>query len=154
MEDVLSGESADGAALAAAFPEAPEDGRVLVVGPEEGRPELPRGLEAKGWQVDTVPFYRTVPSAAAPELARGLVEGRWRRALWASPSGVRAIGDADDGALCLSAERGTGHVAIGRATAAALAEKQVEAVVSDSPEDDDLYAALVLPSDASGEETT
>lgn len=154
VSGVLRGSVADGAALADAFPEAPPEGRVLCVGPEASRPELAEGLREKGWRVDPIAFYRTVSSERVPEIARGLEERRWDTVLWASPSGVRAVAEAQPGVLASAAAGGVRFVAIGRTTAAALAEEDARAHVPEGPSDDDLFSAIVLPSDASGEDPT
>src|SRR5206468_6116797 len=57
--------------LADAFPHGP--GTVLVPQAHDARPVLADGLRAKGWSVDVVEAYRTVPgrpSAAALTAAR------------------------------------------------------------------------------------
>lgn len=51
-----------GAALAAAFPDGP--GTVVVPGAAEPAPELAAHLHARGWNVTTVPVYRTVGAAS------------------------------------------------------------------------------------------
>jgi uroporphyrinogen III methyltransferase/synthase len=60
--------------LLAAFPDPPEGGgRVLLARAEVAREVLPDGLRARGWQVDVVDAYRTVPvelDGAARERAR------------------------------------------------------------------------------------
>jgi len=153
VRDVWCGDRADGAGLAEAFPASPSGRRVLVVGPEEGRPDLAEGLCAKGWRVDGVPFYRTVPSEDVPAIVAGLRDGRWSAVLWASPSGVRAVAEVDREAMERAAEGGARYVAIGPTTAAALAAQGLDVVVAERPEDDVLVRALVLPSDASVEDS-
>jgi uroporphyrinogen III methyltransferase/synthase len=49
---------------------APAAGTVLVPQAGGARPELRTGLEAKGWQVDAVEAYRTVPEEVSAELLR------------------------------------------------------------------------------------
>ena len=51
-----------GAALARAFPDGP--GTVLVPGAAEPAPDLAEYLRARGWRVQAVPVYRTVPVRA------------------------------------------------------------------------------------------
>lgn len=51
--------------LVAAFPPGP--GRVLAVQADQARLVLADGLRAKGWTVDAVVGYRTVPAAVAPD---------------------------------------------------------------------------------------
>ena len=56
-----------GEALVAEFPEAPpEGGRVLLARAAEARDVVPEGLRAKGWRVDVVEAYRTVPATPDP----------------------------------------------------------------------------------------
>ena len=50
-----------GAALVESFPEGP--GRIVLPGAEDASAEPAAGLAAKGWQVQAVPVYRTVPQA-------------------------------------------------------------------------------------------
>ena len=49
---------------------SPTAGTVLVPQAAGARPELRTGLEAKGWQVDAVEAYRTVPEEVSEELLR------------------------------------------------------------------------------------
>jgi uroporphyrinogen III methyltransferase/synthase len=50
-------------ALVEAFPEPPDRGaRVLLARAETARDVLPEGLEGKGYDVDVLPVYRTVPA--------------------------------------------------------------------------------------------
>jgi len=53
--------------LLEAFPDPPADrtGRVLLARAEVGRDVLPEGLRERGWEVDVVPAYRTVPAGLA-----------------------------------------------------------------------------------------
>ena len=60
--------------LLEAFPDPPADpaagpGRVLLPRAAVARDVLPDGLRERGWQVDVVAAYRTVPVAADPALA-------------------------------------------------------------------------------------
>ena len=55
---------------------APGGGRVLLARAAVARDVLPDGLRAKGWSVDVVEAYRTVPADADPGAAR---PGRGRR---------------------------------------------------------------------------
>lgn len=61
-----------GAALVESFPEGP--GRIVLPGAEEASVEPTAGLAAKGWQVQAVPVYRTVPQVV-PES----VVATWQR---------------------------------------------------------------------------
>lgn len=63
-EDTDGGPGAAG--LAASFPDAPPRGRVLFPRAENARRALPEGLRARGWAVDEVDAYRTVPAAPPP----------------------------------------------------------------------------------------
>ena len=54
-----------GEALVDAFPEGP--GRVLVPRAATARDVVPDGLRAKGWDVEAVEAYRTVPVVPSPE---------------------------------------------------------------------------------------
>lgn len=54
---------ADAATLVEVF--APGPGRVVIPGSELSKPTLADGLRAKGWTVDVVPTYTTVPMAEA-----------------------------------------------------------------------------------------
>lgn len=58
--------------LLEALPDGP--GRVLLSRAEEARDVLPEGLRARGWDVDVVAAYRTVP-APVDDAARALVAG-------------------------------------------------------------------------------
>ena len=66
---------ATAAALGAAMPEGP--GRVLLPRGDLARPELPAALIPKGWTLDEVVAYRTVPRAEPdPDLRKRLDAGR------------------------------------------------------------------------------
>ncbi|HEX5366945.1 MAG TPA: uroporphyrinogen-III C-methyltransferase [Acidimicrobiales bacterium] len=59
--------------LVAAFPAAPpEGGRVLLARAAAARDVLPDGLAAKGWAVDVVEAYRTVPVPPEPAQAEAV----------------------------------------------------------------------------------
>lgn len=83
-------------ALARAFPPGP--GTVLLPQAAEANPALPTGLEAKGWRVDTVEAYRTVPAPVPAEvLARA---GKADAICFASPSAVGSfLGQAGTSAI-------------------------------------------------------
>ena len=53
-----------------AMPAGPTDrsGRVLLARAAVARDVLPDGLRARGWEVDVVEAYRTVPAAADPDV--------------------------------------------------------------------------------------
>jgi uroporphyrinogen III methyltransferase/synthase len=86
--DLVAAQSS-GAALADDFPIAPDGGRVLFVKAEAARDSLPAGLAAKGWAVDEVVAYRTVP-APAPEGPVLEALSRADAVIFASPSAVAA----------------------------------------------------------------
>jgi uroporphyrinogen III methyltransferase/synthase len=53
-------------ALLDALPPPPAGGgRILIARAEVARDVLPQGLESRGWQVEVVPAYRTVPAAVS-----------------------------------------------------------------------------------------
>ena len=57
-----------GESLVEAFPRGA--GRVLVLRPEVARSVVPEGLRAKGWQVEEVAVYRTVPATLDADTRR------------------------------------------------------------------------------------
>jgi uroporphyrinogen III methyltransferase/synthase len=65
-----------GAALAEAIGAAPDEGArgVFVVGAEDGRPELARGLEAAGWKPAPIAAYRLGPPPLASVPPRDMIE--------------------------------------------------------------------------------
>ena len=141
-------------ALVDVFAEAKvqDEQRILLVRPEEGRPELPRGLRQKNYRVDDVAFYRTTHSPDAGEIASDLIAGAYAGILFASPSAVDALFGQTPDADALHAALASMHlVAIGQTTAGALRRKGLAAVVAVSPAVEDLYRALVLPSRLSGD---
>jgi uroporphyrinogen-III synthase len=74
------------AGLAAEFPAG--TGRVLLVGPEGDRSDLAGPLRAKGWTVEEVAAYRTVPAEpSSADLLRALSADA---VLFASGSAVRS----------------------------------------------------------------
>ncbi len=126
-------DEAVGDALVAAFPEGP--GRVLLPQAEGARPTLADGLRAKGWDVDVVVTYRTVPVA--------LSDARRKEA------------DAADGIAFTSSSTVTNYLAaggpvppvvacIGPVTAATANERGLTvATVADPHTIDGLVSALV-----------
>ena len=147
------GSSVGAQGLVDVFPEAAvQDGqRILLVRPEEGRPELPLGLQQKNYRVDDVAFYRTMHSPDAGEIASDLIGGIYAGVLFASPSAVDALFGETADADALRAALASMHlVAIGETTAGALHRKGLAAIVAASPAAEDLYRALVLPSRLSG----
>ncbi|MEY2399279.1 MAG: uroporphyrinogen methyltransferase / synthase, partial [Actinomycetota bacterium] len=132
----------NGASLAAAIGEAPEDGttKVFVVGAEDHTPELPDGLRASGFDAEPVAAYRLGPPPH-------------------SDTPVRATVDAADAIVCTSSSAATflvTHgglitaaapvVAIGPSTAETLTHAGVpvaRVVTAPSPAVDDIVAALL-----------
>ena len=77
----------DGASGANAFPPPQPGDRVLVPIASDGRPDLPEGLRARGWDVDCVAAYRTVyPSLDEDLVSRALSA---EIVIFASPSAVK-----------------------------------------------------------------
>lgn len=80
-------------ALAQAWPHpGGEDGRVLFARGDLAGPELVDGLRVRGWAVDDVVAYRTVPAGPAPDdVLAAWRDGSVAAALLTSPSTVRAL---------------------------------------------------------------
>ena len=96
--------------------------RYLLPRALKGRAALPEALRGAGADVDVVPVYRTEPAPfEADRLRASLEEGSLDALLFASPSAVHsfAAGLGPDGSRVA---RGAQVVALGAATAAALAE--------------------------------
>ncbi len=106
-------------------------------------PALALGLREAGAWVDDIVVYRTEPAPFdAPALAAALAEGSLHALTFASPSAARsfAAGMGEEG---LRVARGAVVVALGRVTAAALAQLGLPAAaVAESPEPAALVAAL------------
>lgn len=129
--------------LAAAFGDvAPTGGRVLFCRAAVARRSLPDGLAAKGWTVDEVEAYRTVPAAPPPDEVADAVAGA-AVVTFTSPSTVAGY---------LSLTTAGGHplpvppvvACIGPVTAAAARKAGLEvAVESPSPSGQALVAAIV-----------
>ncbi len=136
-------------ALVDTFPDltVQDEQRILLVRPEEGRPELPLGLRQKKYHVVEVPFYRTVASSEAGAIASDLSAKKYTDVLFASPSAVHAIFEqAADTDILQASLATTDLVAIGTTTAEALRIESLSVVVAASPSAEDIYRALVLPS--------
>ncbi len=74
--------------LVAAFPAAPPaGGRVLLARAAVARDALPDGLAAKGWRVEVVDAYRTVPAVPDPSAVQSAMAADV--ALFTSPSTVQ-----------------------------------------------------------------
>ncbi|HEY4333551.1 MAG TPA: uroporphyrinogen-III synthase, partial [Ilumatobacteraceae bacterium] len=123
----LAPEDRSAAALGAAFPTSAEPSRasVLLVQAEVSSPGLLDSLVAKGWIVDVVAAYRTVPLQPSPAVLLSVL--RADAVLFASGSAVRAWVDAfgrQTPAVC---------VAIGPSTAAVAADigLKIDAVSAD-----------------------
>jgi uroporphyrinogen III methyltransferase/synthase len=83
-------EHAGAAALAAEFPDAHPGGRVLFPRAARAEEVLPRGLRSRGWAVDEVIAYRTLP-AALPEGSRIAPLASADAIVFASPSAVASF---------------------------------------------------------------
>jgi len=121
-------------------PETSEPRRVLYPRADRARPVVADGLRAKGWEVDDVVAYRTVPVSAG-ELSPGLLDDAAAAdaVTFTSPSTVTAY-------LELSAGRTVPPVVvcIGPVTAAAAREAGLTvACEATDPSADGLVAALV-----------
>jgi len=66
--------------------------RVLFPRAQDARPTLPAGLRAKGWEVDEVVAYRTLPAPAPPESMLGALSEA-TAIVFSSPSAVHAYLD-------------------------------------------------------------
>ena len=97
----LVAETADGSAgaeaLAARFDDAPAGGRVLFPRAAGARRALPEGLAARGWAVDEVVAYRTVPAPPPPAAVADAAAGA-RVVTFTSPSTVDAYLSLSDDA--------------------------------------------------------
>ncbi|MEY2468147.1 MAG: uroporphyrinogen methyltransferase / synthase [Actinomycetota bacterium] len=132
----------NGSALAAAIGEAPDDGQasVLVIGAEDGRPELADGLRGAGWQPTAVAAYRLGPPPFALVSPRTAVAGA-AAVVCTSPSAAAFL--VAHAALISSAAT---VIAIGPTTADTLSKAGVPAerlVTSASPAVDDVVKALL-----------
>jgi uroporphyrinogen III methyltransferase/synthase len=77
------------------FPEPVARGeRVLIARAEQGRDVLPDGLAARGYAVDVLPVYRTVPAPADPALLTRLRAGGVDAIAFTSSSTVANLCDA------------------------------------------------------------
>lgn len=124
-------------ALVERFP--PGDGRVLYPAAAGARDVIPEGLRAKGWHVDVVEAYRTVPVAPpARDVARALDADA---VLFTSPSTVSAYLEATGGrarprlAVCIGPVTGSAATDAGfdvvtarHHTVAGAAQALVEAI--------------------------
>ncbi len=128
-------------ALAAEFPRAAQGGRLLLPQSELAPQTLADGLAAKGWAVDRVGAYRTVPTPPSPSVAEDLRGGRFEAVLLTSASTVTAL----DG---IAVPAGTLIGAIGESTAAAIRRAgRAVGFVAASPTEAGLLAALLDAAD-------
>ncbi len=119
--------------------------RVLVVGPEERDDALERGLGEHGAAVEVCAFYRTVAAPGIADLARAVVAERFDVAVFTSPSTLDRLVDAgrEAGVDLVRALSRMALVAIGPATARALAEHALSpAAIAERPSDDAVLAAV------------
>lgn len=122
-----------GAALVAAF--GPGPGRVLIPGAEQASAEPASGLAAKGWTVQPVAVYRTVPCVLPPEVVTG-----WP----AFDAFIVTAGSVARAALESVALPGPGVVAIGGSAAAAASAAGLQVVaVADRPDAGGLVTAVL-----------
>lgn len=126
-------------------PEAPGE-RVLLARAETGRDVLPGGLRARGYEVDVLAVYRTVPVAPDRATVERLRAGDVDAVTFTSPSTVSQFHAAVSGAAGLLAG-GSGAavaVSIGPVTSARARELGVPiAAEADPHTDDGLVAAVV-----------
>ena len=124
-----------------AFPDPPPGGRVLFPCAAGARETLPAGLRARGWVVDEVVAYRTVP-AEGPDAATAEAVGAADAVTFASPSAVAAyLGARDDAGRPLAVPAVAaciGPLTAGAARAAGIAS----VLVSPSPAPADLVSVL------------
>jgi uroporphyrinogen-III synthase len=126
--------------------------RVLVVRPEGPHSDLAARLRSAGALVTEAPLYRTVASTHAVALADDAMASRFAGVAFTAPSTLRlwqqAAGDRGD--ELMAALRGVRRVAIGRTTAAYLADAGLPAdATADSPSEaavGDAIARALAPS--------
>ena len=109
---------------------APGD-RVLIVGPEDARPDLSAGLAGSGADIHSVPFYRNRPAANVSAVGQELARRVFDAALFGSPTSFLHLFDAlgEDAAVHFAH---LAVVAIGPTTAKAIRDRgcSVAAVAS------------------------
>jgi uroporphyrinogen III methyltransferase / synthase len=110
----------------------------------ERAPEAPvRALEGRGWTVEEVPAYRTVPAQPAADVVRRIKSGDVDAVTFTSASTVRNFVDVVGGPVSDAADRGPLIVCIGPETeAAAKAAGFTVAAVADPHTVEGLVAAL------------
>ncbi len=133
-------------------PGAPGE-RVLLARAETGREVLPDGLRARGYEVDVVAVYRTVPVAPERPVVERLRAGEVDAVTFTSPSTVSQFHAAVPGATGLLAG-GPGSaavVSIGPVTSARARELGVPVAAEADPHTDDgVVAAVVAAVSAAG----
>ena len=135
---VLVPPEAVGELLVDVFPTAAQPGaRVLQLRPEVAREVVAQGLAGKGWQVDEVAAYRTVPVAFTDITLRALREADV--VTFASPSTVTAVLDA-----IAVADLPSMVVSIGPVTSDALRARGVEPTANADPHTVDGLVEAVL----------
>jgi uroporphyrinogen III methyltransferase/synthase len=148
VADVVPARS-DAGALAAALPGAHPGGRVLFPRAQGASEVLAGVLRGRGWEVDEVVAYATVP-APGPDVDTAAAVAAADAVLFASPSAVEAflaMRDASERPLVVPPLA----VCIGEVTAAAARRAGVHGVVaSPSPAEADVVTTLVERLGAAG----
>jgi uroporphyrinogen-III synthase len=125
----------------------PPPRRFLVVGPERRKGSVFDALRAAGARVDEVGFYRTVAAEGAEEAARVLASIPIDAVVFTSPSTLECLlASAPCGRKeCAELLRVRRRIAIGPATAEALAAAELPAhATADGPDPEAIAAAVVL----------
>lgn len=135
--DLLPAGAGSADALAAIWPTAREGESVLLPRSDIARPGLPESLLAKGYRVEMVTAYRTVPRPPPDAVATEVRDGAFRAILLTSPSTVTALSGTSIPAVVVLG-------AIGRPTAqAAQAAGRSVAFVAARPTADGLVEGLL-----------
>lgn len=135
--DLAPDRSGSAAALASIWPAARIGESVLLPQSEIAGATLAEALAGKGFRVDAVTAYRTLPHPLAASVAADLAAGQYEAVLLTSPSTAAAAAGA-------SIAPGTVFGAIGRSTAAAAAAAGLPvAYTATDPTDAALIAGLV-----------
>lgn len=118
------------------FPDPPAGGgRVLLARAEVAREVLPEGLRERGWTVDVVPAYRTLPTEPSPEMRE--------RALAADAVVFTSSSTVDNWVAAMGDDTPPVVAAIGPVTAATARDHGLEvAVEADEHTLDGVVAAL------------
>lgn len=88
-------EPASAVALLNIWPVSPSRERVLLPRSDLARPMLPTGMRERGWVVDELTVYRTVPVVQTPQLSQALSIPNVDAVILASPSTVRSFARID-----------------------------------------------------------